>query len=125
METFRPRQRLKCSLMPTPFSRPARGLFFLALCLSILLPHSVAGLRDSQHIGRIVIDPKDASTVLVAALGHAYGPNAERGIFRSTDGGATWQKVLSKDENTGAIDIAPDPDNPRTVYASLWSARRP
>jgi len=83
------------------------------------------GLRDSRHIGRIVIDPKDPNTVLVAALGHAYGPNAERGIFRTTDGGGSWQKVLSKDENTGAIDIAPDPDNPQTVFASLWSARRP
>jgi photosystem II stability/assembly factor-like uncharacterized protein len=83
------------------------------------------GLRDSRHIGRIVISPKDPNIVLVAALGHAYGPNAERGVFRSTNGGQTWQKVLFKDENTGAIDIAIDPDNPQTMYASLWSARRP
>ncbi len=83
------------------------------------------GLRDSRHIGRIVISPKDANIVLVAALGHAYGPNAERGVFRSTNGGQSWQKVLFKDENTGAIDIAIDPDNPQTMYASLWSARRP
>jgi photosystem II stability/assembly factor-like uncharacterized protein len=83
------------------------------------------GLRDSRHIGRIVIDAKAPNIVLVAALGHAYGPNAERGVFRSTDGGQTWQKVLYKDENTGAIDIAVDPSNPQTMYASLWSARRP
>src|SRR5579859_1910396 len=83
------------------------------------------GLRDSRHIGRIVIDTKDPNVVLVAALGHAYGPNSERGVFRSTDGGGTWQKVLFKDENTGAIDIAIDPGNPQTIYASLWSARRP
>jgi photosystem II stability/assembly factor-like uncharacterized protein len=83
------------------------------------------GLRDSQHVGRILVDPKNPTVVLVAALGHAYGPNTERGVFRSTDGGATWQKVLYKDENTGAIDMASDPDNPQTVFASLWSARRP
>src|SRR6266481_3849549 len=83
------------------------------------------GLRDSQHIGRILVDPKNPDIVLVAALGHAYGPNAERGVFRSTDGGATWQKVLYKDENTGAIDMARDPDNPQVVLASLWSVRRP
>ena len=83
------------------------------------------GLRDSQHIGRILVDPKNPEIVLVAALGHAYGPNAERGVFRSTDGGATWQKVLYKDENTGAIDMAYDPENPKVVLASLWSVRRP
>ncbi len=83
------------------------------------------GLRDSQHIGRILIDPKNPDVALVAALGHAYGPNAERGVFRSTDGGATWQKVLYKDDNTGAIDMACDPDNPQIVLASLWSVRRP
>ena len=83
------------------------------------------GLRDTRHIRRIVIDPHDPNTVLVAAMGHAYGPNPERGVFRSKDGGATWQKVLYKDENTGAIDLRLDPDNPQTVYASLWSARRP
>jgi photosystem II stability/assembly factor-like uncharacterized protein len=83
------------------------------------------GLRDSRHVGRIVINPKDPNIILVAALGHAYGPNAERGVFRSSNGGATWQKVLFKDENTGAIDLAVDPANPQTIYASLWSARRP
>jgi photosystem II stability/assembly factor-like uncharacterized protein len=83
------------------------------------------GLRDSQHIARIVVDPRNPNKVLVAALGHAYGPNAERGIFRSTDGGRAWQKVLFKDDNIGAIDIALDPDNSQTVYASLWSVHRP
>ncbi|MGH9703300.1 MAG: WD40/YVTN/BNR-like repeat-containing protein, partial [Candidatus Acidiferrales bacterium] len=81
------------------------------------------GLRDSMQIGRILVDPRDPEIVLVAALGHAYGPNTERGVFRSTDGGATWQKVLYKDEDTGAIDLAFDPNNSRIVYASLWQAR--
>ncbi|HET6840823.1 MAG TPA: hypothetical protein VFK06_03935 [Candidatus Angelobacter sp.] len=83
------------------------------------------GLRDSQHIARILIDPKNPDVALVAALGHAYGPNAERGVFRTTDGGRSWQKVLYKDENTGAIDLAWDPDNPQTIFAALWSVRRP
>ncbi|HKE31244.1 MAG TPA: hypothetical protein VKD65_05935, partial [Candidatus Angelobacter sp.] len=83
------------------------------------------GLSETRHISRIVVDPHNANLVLVAALGHAYGPNSDRGVFRSTDGGATWQKVLYKDENTGAIDIQIDPDDAQTVFASLWSARRP
>ncbi len=83
------------------------------------------GLEDTRHIGRVLIDPKDPNIVFVAALGHAYGPNAERGVFRTTDGGRTWQKVLFKDENTGAIDLAFDPDNSRVIYATLWNAHRP
>ncbi len=83
------------------------------------------GLKDTMQIGRILVDPHDPNIVLVAALGHAYGSNPERGVFRSTDGGATWQKVLYKDENTGAIDLAFDPNNSRIVFASLWQARRP
>src|SRR5438552_303915 len=83
------------------------------------------GLRDSRQIGRIVINPRDPNIILVAALGHAYGPNVERGVFRSADGGATWQKVLYKDENTGAIDVAMDPANPQIVFAALWQIRRP
>jgi photosystem II stability/assembly factor-like uncharacterized protein len=83
------------------------------------------GLDDTRHIGRVLVDPKDPNIVFVAALGHAYGPNAERGVFRSTDGGHTWQKVLYKDENTGAIDLAFDPENSRIVYATLWNAHRP
>ncbi len=83
------------------------------------------GLADSRQIGRIVIDPKNPNVVFVAVLGHAYGANTERGIFRSTDGGASWQKVLYKDENTGGIDLALDPRDARTIYASLWQTRRP
>ncbi|MBZ5702936.1 MAG: hypothetical protein LAN84_13965 [Acidobacteriia bacterium] len=83
------------------------------------------GLGDTRQIARIVVDPQDANTVYVAALGHAYGPNAERGVFRSTDGGKSWQRVLFHDENTGAIDLALDPHNPKTVYAALLQTRRP
>ncbi|MEI6244853.1 MAG: hypothetical protein WCQ64_07375, partial [Acidobacteriota bacterium] len=82
------------------------------------------GLPDSQHIARIVIDPKDPNTVLVAALGHVYGPNEERGVFRTTDGGTTWQKVLYKDARTGAIELAADPDNPKTIFAAMWEMQR-
>src|SRR5438270_12824349 len=82
------------------------------------------GLKDSRHIGALIVDPKSADTVLVAALGHAFGPNQERGIFRTTDGGKTWAKVLSKDENTGGIDVVFDPHNSNVVFAALWQARR-
>lgn len=81
------------------------------------------GLRDAQQIAAIIVDPKDPNRLFVAAVGHPYGPNAERGVFRSTDGGQTFQKVLYKDENTGAADLAFDPANPQTVYATLWAAR--
>lgn len=81
------------------------------------------GLRDAEQIAAILIDPKDANRIFVAAVGHPYGPNAERGVFRSTDGGRTFQKVLYKDENTGAADLAFDPSNPQTIYAVLWAAR--
>ncbi len=83
------------------------------------------GLEDSRQIGTILIDPKDPNVVFVAALGHAYGPNAERGVFKSTDGGKTWQAILHEDDNTGAIDLAFDPKNSQTIYASLWQTRRP
>jgi photosystem II stability/assembly factor-like uncharacterized protein len=86
---------------------------------------SFLGLADTRQIGRILVDPKNPDVVLVAALGHGFGPNAERGVYRSTDGGKSWTRVLSKDENTGAIDLAYDPDNSRTVYATLWNVRRP
>ena len=81
------------------------------------------GLRDAQQIAAIVVDRNDPNRLFVAALGHPYGPNAERGVFRSTDGGQTFQKVLYKDENTGAADLAFDPSNPQTIYATLWAAR--
>ena len=82
------------------------------------------GLHDSRAIGKVIVDPKNADVVYVAALGHPYGPNTERGIFRTTDGGKTWDKVLYKDENTGGIDIAFDPHNSHILFASLWQARR-
>jgi len=82
------------------------------------------GLKDTRHIGAVIIDPRNPDIALVAALGHAFGPNAERGVFRTADGGKTWQKVLFKDENTGAIDVVFDPHNSSVVYASLWQVRR-
>jgi N-acyl-D-aspartate/D-glutamate deacylase/photosystem II stability/assembly factor-like uncharacterized protein len=82
------------------------------------------GLRNAQQIGAILVDPRDPNLVYVAALGHPYGANEERGVFRSTDGGETWQKVLYKDENTGAIALVFDPANSKTIYADLWSARQ-
>ena len=82
------------------------------------------GLEETRHIGKVLVDPANPDVVLVAALGHAYGPNAERGVFRSTDGGRTWTKTLFKDPDTGAIDLAADPGDARVVYAALWQARR-
>jgi photosystem II stability/assembly factor-like uncharacterized protein len=82
------------------------------------------GLRDSRAIGRVIIHPINPDIVFVAALGHPYGPNTERGIFRTIDGGRTWEKVLYKDENTGGIDVTFDPHNPNILFAALWQARR-
>ena len=82
------------------------------------------GLRDGQQIGKIAVDPRDPNRLYVAVLGHPYGPNAERGVYRSTDGGATFERVLFTDENAGAFDLALDPADARTLYASLWSARQ-
>ncbi|MBZ5547488.1 MAG: glycoside hydrolase [Acidobacteriia bacterium] len=83
------------------------------------------GLRDAQQISSIIVDPKDPNRLFVAALGHPYGPNAERGVFRSLDGGQTWKKVLYKDENTGAMDLVFDARNSHVIFASLWASRRP
>jgi len=82
------------------------------------------GLRDGQQIPALAVDPRDPNRLFAAVLGHPYGPNAERGIFRSTDGGQSWQKVLYKDENTGGSDIEMDPSNPDVLYAGLWQARQ-
>ncbi|MGA9853714.1 MAG: glycosyl hydrolase [Gammaproteobacteria bacterium] len=82
------------------------------------------GLTDTRHIGKIIVDPNNPDIVLVAAVGHAYGPNAERGVFRSTDGGKTWKKVLYQDEHTGAVDLSFSSDNPRIVYAATWQVQR-
>ena len=82
------------------------------------------GLRDSQMIAAIAIDPGNAERLFVAVLGHPYGPNAERGVFRSTDGGRTFEKVLFKDEYTSANEILIDPRNPNVLYATLWSQQQ-
>ncbi|HKW65377.1 MAG TPA: hypothetical protein VJN89_22690 [Candidatus Acidoferrum sp.] len=78
------------------------------------------GLEDTRHIARILVDPRNPDIVLVAALGHSYGPNEERGVFRSADGGKNWKKVLFKDNTTGAVDLCFEPGNPKIVYATLW-----
>ncbi|RME36271.1 MAG: glycosyl hydrolase [Planctomycetota bacterium] len=82
------------------------------------------GLSDARQIGRIRVDPRDPDVVFVAALGHVFGPNEQRGIFRSRDGGKTWKKVLYVDEHTGAVDLAMDMTNPRILYAAFWQVRR-
>jgi photosystem II stability/assembly factor-like uncharacterized protein len=81
------------------------------------------GPRDGQQIPALAVDPKNPDRVFAAVLGHPYGPNTERGIFRSEDGGRHWEKVLYKDENTGGSDVVIDPKNPQVVYASLWNDR--
>lgn len=82
------------------------------------------GLKDAQQIGGLFVDYKDPNRVFVAALGHPYGPNEERGVFRTLDGGKTWKKVLYIDENTGAIQVEIDPSNPNVIYADMWEARQ-
>jgi len=82
------------------------------------------GLEETQHIGRVVLHPTDTSKLWVAALGHLYSPNAERGVFKTTDGGLTWRKVLFVDENSGAVDLVVDPQNPNTLYAAIWHRER-
>jgi photosystem II stability/assembly factor-like uncharacterized protein len=81
------------------------------------------GLLDGQQIPALAVDPRDPNRVFAAVLGHPYGPNEERGLFRSTDGGQSWQKMIYKDENTGASDVEIDPSNPDVVYASMWEVR--
>jgi len=83
------------------------------------------GLDDTRQIGKVIVDPRNADVVFVAALGHAYGANPDRGVYRSRDGGATWQKVLFRSNDVGAIDLAFDPGDPQTIYATLWNTRRP
>ena len=85
--------------------------------------HNV-GLKDSRQIGALIVHPHDPNTVFVAALGHAFGPNAERGIFRTTDGGKSWQKVLGNSDDAGGIDVVFDPHNPNILFAALWQTRR-
>jgi photosystem II stability/assembly factor-like uncharacterized protein len=84
------------------------------------------GLSDSRQIGQIAVDPQNANVAFVAALGHPFGPNRERGVFRTRDGGGTWENVLFVDDKTGAVDVVVDPVNPRIVYAAFWPVyRRP
>jgi photosystem II stability/assembly factor-like uncharacterized protein len=82
------------------------------------------GLENCQQIGGLAIDPTNENKIFVAALGHPYGANEGRGVYRSTDGGKTWEKVLYKDENTGAIQVTIDPKNPNIVYADMWAGRQ-
>src|SRR5262249_9482591 len=81
---------------------------------------ALMGLEKTGRIGRVLIDPRDPNIVFVAALGHAYGPQPERGVFRTNDGGKTWEKVLFADENTGCSSIAMDQNNPRILFAGMW-----
>jgi len=83
------------------------------------------GLDDTQHIGKIAVDPRNPNIVFVAAIGHLYAPNADRGVFKSVDGGKSWRKVLFKNNDVGAVDIVIDPANSRVVYACLWNTRLP
>ena len=83
------------------------------------------GLDNTRQIGRVLVDPQDPDIVFVAALGHVYGANPDRGVYRTRDGGATWQKVLFKSNDVGAIDLNFDPTTSQTIYASLWNTRRP
>jgi hypothetical protein len=82
-----------------------------------------AGLADTRAIGALWVDPRDAKIVLAAAFGHAFGPNPERGVFRTVDGGKSWVRTLFVDENTGAVDLAADPKNPDVVFAAVWRQR--
>ncbi len=82
------------------------------------------GLRETRHIGRIVVHPRDANLVYVAALGDAFGANDERGVYRSRDGGETWERVLHRGPDAGAVDISMDPNNPRILFAAFWQTRR-
>ena len=82
------------------------------------------GLEDTETIPKVIVNPHNPDEVLVAALGHVYGPNADRGVYKSTDGGKTWRKVLYKDEKTGAVDITLDASNPHLLLAALWEVNR-
>ncbi|HET7184681.1 MAG TPA: hypothetical protein VFI82_08335, partial [Terriglobales bacterium] len=82
------------------------------------------GLQDSRQIGAVIVHPTNPNLVYAAALGHVYAPSAERGIYRTSDGGATWQKVLFVDDKTGGIDVVFDPQNPNTLFAAMWQVNR-
>jgi len=82
------------------------------------------GLNDAQQIGGLSVDPNNENRIFVAALGHPYGPNKERGVYRSLDGGKTLEQVLYIDENTGAVQVQIDPNNSKIVFATMWAARQ-
>ena len=82
------------------------------------------GLKDTRHIGDVIIHPTNPDVVFVAALGHAYGPNSDRGIFRTRDGGRTWEKVLYLDDRTGGVEVVFDPHNPHVLFAAMWEGWR-
>ena len=82
------------------------------------------GLKDSHHIGRIALHPTDTNTVYVAAMGHLWGPNNERGLYKTTDGGETWERIIYVNDDTGVVDVALDPQNPNIVYAATYQRRR-
>src|SRR5947209_5245277 len=82
------------------------------------------GLADTRHIGRVRVDPRDPDRIYVAALGHAFGPNQERGVFRSRDGGRQWDRVCFVSERAGAVDLCLAPRNPRVLYAAFWETLR-
>ena len=88
-------------------------------------PGNTSAWKIPKQIGRIIVDPKNSNLVYVAALGNAYGPNADRGVYRTHDGGVTWEKVLFKNNDVGAIDLNFDPTNSQIIYAALWNVRRP
>ena len=82
------------------------------------------GLKDSRHIGAVIVNPTNPDIASVAAFGHVYGPNEERGIFRTRDGGKTWEKVLYINDRTGGIDVVFDPQNPHILFAAMWEGYR-
>ena len=82
------------------------------------------GLRETRHIGEIRIHPDNPDIVYVAALGHAFGENTERGVYRTTDGGKSWDLILHQSARAGAVDLSLDPNNPRVLFASVWQAHR-
>ena len=82
------------------------------------------GLKETEQIGKVVIDPRNANVVYVAALGHQFGPNAERGVYKTVDGGVTWKQVLTRGPKAGAVDVSLDPSNPNTIYAAFWEVYR-
>jgi photosystem II stability/assembly factor-like uncharacterized protein len=83
------------------------------------------GLADAQQINSILVDPRDANHVYVAVIGHPYGPNEQRGVFESKNGGQTWERILYKDADTGAMQLVFAPNDPNTIYADMWASRRP